>query len=120
MVNSTVRQIIYGIIAVLGAVLTWKNNLAWMFAQSTPPSLIDFWTEAFGSHVAASLAWDIVIAGTAGFVLVLTETRRLGMKKYWPVIYLVCGNMIAAAFALPLFLLFRERHMDAGASSTPG
>lgn len=111
--DTRLLQALYALLAVLGAVMTWSNNLAWM-AETPQPTLSAFWVEAFATPVSSSLAWDILIAGMAGFVLVATEVRRLGMHWGWLVFYLVAGNGIAAAFALPFFLLFRERALAAG------
>jgi hypothetical protein len=111
--GSKARQVLYVVLALLGAGLTWSNNLVWMGnnPDMTNP-LAEFWVEALSSPVGASLAWDIVIAGLAGLVLVVAEQRRLGMRWWWPVLYLVLANLVAAAFALPLFLFFRERAMQ--------
>jgi len=110
-----IRSAVYVVLTLLGVVLTWKNNLAWI-AEVPPDAMLlqQFWIDAFATHIGASLAWDIIVATTAGLVLVIAETRRLGMPRWWPVVYFVLANAIAAAFALPLFLLFRERHMHQG------
>ena len=115
LMTATLRSALYAALAVLGVVLTWKNNLRWMADAPADAMLLQqFWIDAFATHIAASLAWDILIAGTAGLILVIAETKRLGMAKWWPVAYFVLGNAIAAAFALPLFLFFRERHLARG------
>jgi hypothetical protein len=113
--NTRHRQAIYLVLSALGAILTWKNNLEWAAGLEVtgPAALAQFWRDAFATPVSASLAWDILIAGTAAFVLVLVESRRLGMR-WWPLLYLVLGNLIAAAFAFPLFLFFRERRLSQG------
>ena len=110
--GSVVRQVIYGVLAVLGAVLTWRHNLAWIADNPDMSNPVaQFWIDGLATHIGASLAWDIVIAGLAGLVLVVAEQRRLGMSRLWPVAYVVLANGVAAAFALPLFLLFRERSL---------
>ena len=111
--DTRVWQGLYAALAVAGAVLTWKNNLEWMAAEGAAATLPAFWATAFATPIASSLAWDIVIAGMAVLVLVIVETRRLGMWRWWPVLYFVLANGIAAAFAIPLFLLFRERRLAA-------
>lgn len=108
--NTTARQALYLILSVLGATLTWANNLEWMktLEVSGPAALLQFWSDAFATPVSSSVTWDLLIMGAAGFIVVLVESKRLGMK-YWPVIYLVLGNLIAVACIFPLFLFFRER-----------
>jgi len=117
--NSQNRQILYLILSVLGATLTWANNIEWMQTLEVqgPAALMQFWSDAFATPVSSSLAWDIIIVFAMGFVFVLAESRRLKMK-YWPVLYFVLGNVIAAAFIFPLFMFFRERRLDVLAEVT--
>ena len=112
--NTTARQALYLILSVLGATLTWANNLEWMktLEVSGPAALVQFWSEAFVTPVSSSLTWDLIILATATFIFVVVESKRLGMK-YWPVIYLVLGNLIAVACIFPLFMFFRERRISA-------
>lgn len=112
--NTRTRQIIYLILSVLGVVLTWKNNLEWIgtIQASGPAVLVQFWQDAFATPIASSLAWDILIVAVMGMVFVIVESRRLGMR-YWPVLYFVFANFIAAAFIFPLFMFFRERRIEA-------
>lgn len=109
--GTKIRQLLYALLAIAGLVFTWWHNLAWM-AEADDVSIQGFWTLAFDNPVSASLAWDIIIAGAAGFVLVWAETVRIGMSKWWIVAYWVTANLLAAAFALPAFLLLRERHLS--------
>ena len=113
--NPTTRQAAYLTLSVLGAALTWKHNIEWMKTLDATglDTLAQFWTDAFATPVSASLAWDVVIVATAGFVFVLTESLRLKMR-WWPLAYVVLANGIAAAFAFPLFLFFRERKLLEG------
>jgi len=112
--TTKTRQILYIVLSVLGAVLTWKNNLEWMstLQVSGPAVLIQFWQDAFATPIASSLAWDILIVAAMGMVFVVVESRRLGMR-YWPALYFVLANLVAAAFIFPLFMFFRERRIEA-------
>ena len=51
----------------------------------------------------------LLIAAIAGFTWILIEARRLQMKHSW--LYLLTGCCVAFAFAFPLFLFMRERHL---------
>ena len=42
-------------------------------------------------------------------IFVIVESRRIGMRHGWA--FLVVGLFVAFAFAFPLFLLLRERHL---------
>jgi hypothetical protein len=110
--SSSIRQAVYLILCVLGVGLTWWQNLAW-FADGSggDKTLVGFWTEAFATHVSASLTLDIIVVFVAVLILIAAETKRLGMSRLWPLAFVILGNGIAAAFALPLFLFFRERRL---------
>ena len=110
--NTHTRQAIYLTLSALGAILTWKNNLEWMAGLdvSGPAAFARFWEEAFATAVSSSITWDLLIMGAAGFVLVIVESRRLGMR-WWPALYFLLGNLIAVACLFPLFLFFRERRI---------
>lgn len=102
--RSLLRQVTYGVLAVLGVVGTVPNNLmhtgsAWSFV-----------TDATSTPAGRSLSIDLAVLATACVVLVLAESRRLGIR--WPVLYLVLCGAVAAAFAIPLFLLVRERTLE--------
>ena len=102
--GSLVRQGVYGVLALAGAALTMPFNL------QHDGSALDFVRDATSSPAGLSLSFDLVVLATACVVLVLTESRRLGIRRPW--IYLVLCGVVAAAFAIPLFLLVRERALD--------
>lgn len=104
------RQIIYLVLAIAGAVFTWYHNLQYMIANDWVFSISDFIAGGMANPAAASLTMDIGIAAVAGFVWIIFEAQRLGMKHYW--VYLVLGASVAFAFAFPLFLFMRERHLS--------
>ena len=56
-----------------------------------------------------SLTIDILVAATASAVFMVIESRRIAMRRVW--IYIVLIPLVALAFALPLFLAMRERHL---------
>lgn len=101
---SVVRQTTYGVLAAVGAVGTVTNNLAHR------GSALGFLTDATATPAARSVAIDLAVLATACVVLVLVESRRLGIRRPW--VYLVLCGVVAAAFAIPLFLLVRERALE--------
>lgn len=99
------------ILAVVGLIGTWSfNGLA--IAQ-----MRDFVGDWIGSGPAvSSLTVDLLVAAVAGCILIVVESRRLGMRYSW--LYIVLSAVTAFAFAFPLFLAMRERTL-AARSSTP-
>ena len=58
-----------------------------------------------------SLTIELLVAAVAGCVLIVSESRRLGMRHAW--VYLVLAVVTAFAFVFPLFLCNRERRLSA-------
>lgn len=62
------------------------------------------WT---GSAVDMVLTTDLSIVAIASVIFMITEARRLGMKRVW--LYILLSGFTAMAFTFPLFLAMRER-----------
>lgn len=103
-----IRQLIYGLLAIAGLIATWYHNLQFMDGGYSF-DLMTFIQDAYTNHASSSLTNDLVVACLAGLVLIFAESRRLQMRHSW--IYLPLTFSVAFAFALPLFLLMRERHL---------
>lgn len=102
MTAATARQAGYAVAAVLGAVLTWYFNLRY-------DGEVGYLAAWFANDASSSAAVDLLIVSAAVTVFVFTEARRLGMRMVVPVLFLITGVAIAMAFAVPAFLLYRER-----------
>jgi hypothetical protein len=95
--------------AALGLVVPWYFNLA-QVAQHGPFTPLDFMRAGFEvSPLHSSIAADFWIGTTPALVWMGVEGRRLGLRRWG--LYLVLTPLIAFAFAFPLFLLMRERHL---------
>ena len=104
MTATGARQVFYGVAALVGLVLTWYFNLT--YDGST--GYVQAW---FANAASSSAAVDLLVLAAAVSVFVVTEGWRLGMR--WPLAYVVAGVVVAMAFAVPLFLLVRERVLQA-------
>lgn len=102
------KQIIYGVLALLGITLTWYHNIQFAMAHGSL-ALDQFIVDCFVNHAASSIAWDVTIAAIAFLTWSNIEAKRLQMKGWIAFPFLTLG--IALAFAFPLFLLLRERHL---------
>lgn len=103
------RQYAYLALAIAGISATWYHNLAFMQESGGAFDLGAFIAGTFANHAASSIAWDITIACIAFLVWMTGEARRIGMRHAWVYVALTFG--IAFAFAAPLFLYMRERHL---------
>lgn len=105
------KQILYLLLAVTGLCMTWYHNIAFMQEAGGVFSLSAFIEGVYANHASSSIGWDITIACIAFLVWMVGEARMLGMKRVW--VYVLLTFSVAFAFAAPLFLFMRERHLAA-------
>src|SRR5687768_7446921 len=95
-------------LAILGALSTWTYNLRALSELGdafTPAAFVRVGFE--GSALLGSLAADFWVGSTASLIWMISEGRRLQMRRLW--VYAILTFGIAWAFSLPLFLFMRER-----------
>lgn len=115
MTNHRVLFWIYMSLSIIGLVTAWIfNGIAVMNNE-------DYLGAWFGTAVDWVLSSDLTVVAFAVVILMITEAKRLGMKRVW--LYIVLSGVTAMAFTFPLFLAMRERklasvsaHSELGAS----
>ena len=105
--NSQSKQIVYGILAIGGLVVTWYFNFQYLGIEGN--TLKSFIADNKLNAASASVWYDVLIAYIAGVFFIYYESKRIGMRFWW--VYLILSTTVAFAFGLPLFLLMRERHL---------
>ena len=114
--TSMTRQGLYLLLAVVGLIWAWSHGLAfsmdWLTATpnpwNVPQFFVDFFYSAYvASPTAAFLTVDLLGAWFTFLVFVLPESRRLNIKVGW--VYFLLACTAGVCFAMPLFLLHRER-----------
>ena len=65
----------------------------------------------FANNFMKGSAMDLTISVIVFWVYVFVEASRLQMKNPW--LYLLATLLVGLSFALPLFLYFRERRLEA-------
>lgn len=105
------RQLIYLGLAIAGLCMTWYHNIAFMQETGGAFALQPFIDGVFANHASSSIGWDITIACAAFITWMIHESRRIGMKHTW--VYIVLTFCVAFAFAGPLYLFMRDRHLAA-------
>ncbi|MEM9459626.1 MAG: DUF2834 domain-containing protein [Myxococcota bacterium] len=98
-------QLLYLALAIAGATGTWYFNLQM-------DDLSQFFALTWETPVSSSMAVDLLVVVAAFYVLMATEGRRLGIHPAILVILAVLTMVVALAFALPMFLFFRQRALD--------
>jgi hypothetical protein len=63
----------------------------------------------FGTPVDWVLSADLTVVALAAVVFMLSEGKRLGMRRVW--LYIALSFVTAMAFTFPLFLAMRERQL---------
>lgn len=101
----TPLAIAYLALALVGLVGTFVFN-AWTVVAGR-----DYLGDIFGGGPAvSSIGVDLLVVAIAGVVLIVVESRRLGMKRAW--LYIALSGVTAFAFTFPLFLAMRERRLQ--------
>ncbi|MDY7541068.1 MULTISPECIES: DUF2834 domain-containing protein [unclassified Cryobacterium] len=104
--NWTPLALLYLGLGVAGLIGTWTYNI---LSISQARDYVGDWTGSGPS--VSSLTVDLLVTAVAGSILIIVESRRLGMKRGW--LYVVLAFVLAFAFSFPLFLAMRERHLAA-------
>ena len=105
--NWTPLALTWLVLAIAGLIGTWTFN-AFAIVQ-----MRDFIGDWVGSGPAvSSLTVDLLVVAVAGCILIVVESRRLGMKRAW--LYIVLSGLTAFAFTFPLWLAMREQKLAAG------
>jgi len=93
----------YLVLSIVGLVTAWIfNGIAVMNNQ-------DYMTAWFGTAVDWVLSGDFTIVAIAVVVFMISEARRLKMKRVW--LYILLSGVTALAFTFPLFMAMRERRL---------
>ncbi|MEO7060187.1 MAG: DUF2834 domain-containing protein [Lapillicoccus sp.] len=111
--STVIRQVAYAVGALFGGLATWFFNLRY----DGSASYLAAW---FANDASSSAAVDLLVVSAVLTVFVFAESRRLQMRAFVPVLFLVSGLLIAMAFAVPAFLLYRERRLARTSASSGG
>jgi hypothetical protein len=106
----TFRTLLFGLLALAGAALTWYFNIRFMLDSGGAFSLAAFIQQGFANPAAASLSSDVSVAAVTFLIWLPLEARRLQMRRWW--VYALLTVTVAFAFSFPLFLLMREHRLQ--------
>ena len=100
---------LYLIVAILGAALPLSQFFP--FVATSGLNMHLFVEQLFQNHISAFFGLDVIVSSLALWLFVFSEGRRRGMKNLW--FYILCNLAVGVSLALPLFLFFREQHINA-------
>lgn len=106
-----IRTIVFAALALAGAALTWYFNIQFSIESGGGFNLAAFVSDGFANPAAASLSSDVSVAAVTFLIWLPFEARRLSMRRWW--LYALLTVTVAFAFSFPLFLLMRERRLQA-------
>ncbi len=104
---------LYLIAAILGTVLPLSQFIPFLMAHGLDMPL--FFQQLFQNHVSGFFGMDVIVSSLVLWLFVFSEGRRRGMNNLW--LYVVCNLAVGVSLALPLFLFFRERKINAGSEA---
>jgi Terpene cyclase DEP1 len=96
---------IYFILAIFGLCATWYYNIQY-FAQGGAAALSTYLQSALVNLVTTGITVDVYFSAFVFSIWVLRESTRVGLQR--PFVYILLCFAVGLAFALPLFLAFRE------------
>ena len=112
----------YGTIALLALIATWSQNLSYFrpeeglllgFVRATGR----FWPETLATPASVSITVDLGLFLLAAAIFMVIESRRLDIRFPW--LYVMLGLLVAISVTFPLFLITRERRLDAREHAAP-
>ena len=95
---------LYIVTAALGLVTAVYYGLPFWLSPEAGPS--EFLRQASANAVARTLNADLAIVYVASCIWMVHEGRRLKMPHVW--LYIVGNTLVAVAFGLGLFMVFRH------------
>ena len=102
-------QWLYLAAAILGTVLPLSQFIPFLAAYGF--DVPAFFRQLFQNHVSAFFGMDVIVSSLVLWLFVFSEGRRRGMKNLW--VYVACNLAVGVSLALPIFLFFRERKLEA-------
>lgn len=95
---------LYFAVAIIALLVTWYFNIQFLVqGGSIMPAV--FFGAAFANPLTTSITLDVIFAAIVFSIWVVSESKRLGLRRSW--VYIVLCFAVALAVAFPLFLGIR-------------
>jgi hypothetical protein len=101
--------VVYAALAVVALIVTLVNNLAFFLQPQTGglvTGVVGYVSALYANPAVASFTNDIIVYVVVGYVFMVVEARRLGIRHVW--VYLVLSSLVAVSVMFPLFLIVRQ------------
>lgn len=106
---TDLKKTIYLILTIVGFILPYYFVFKFYTANemTTSAALAQLVSTDWGALFVA----DLTVSVFAAWTFIYNEAKRLKMNYWW--VYPIATMMVGLSFALPLFLYFRERQLEA-------
>lgn len=95
-------------LSIIGTVLPLSQFVP--FVAENGMNMLLFFEKLFINEISSFFAMDVIVAAAVTALLIAYETKRLKIKNTW-VCYIGLFT-VGVSCGLPLFLYFRERHLE--------
>ena len=105
--------IVYAVIAVVALVVTQANNIAFFLQPQNGGmngGIVGYVSALYANPAVASFTNDLILYVVAGYIFMVVEARRLGIRHVW--VYLLLSSFLAVSVMFPLFLIARQITMS--------
>ncbi|WP_088894078.1 DUF2834 domain-containing protein [Leptolyngbya ohadii] len=100
---------LYLVLCIVGTVLPYAYLVPFLMAHGLDLPL--FFQQLFANHVSSLFGVDFIISSIVLWLFIFWEGNRLQMKHLW--VYLASNLTVGISLALPLFLLMRQKKLEA-------
>jgi hypothetical protein len=98
----------YLLLCVVGTILPYAQFLPFLRMHGLDPGL--FLSQLFANPVSGFFGVDVMVSAVVLWVFVLSEGRRLGIRRLWAP--LAASLVVGVSLGLPLFLYLRARQLE--------
>lgn len=102
-------QRIYFLLCLLGTFLPYSQFAPFLLDEGFAPQL--FIEQLFVNRISSFFAMDLIVTSLVFWLFVYLEGTRLKMPHLW--VYVASNLVVGVSLGLPLFLLMRQRHLEA-------
>ncbi|MDP3675343.1 MAG: DUF2834 domain-containing protein [Novosphingobium sp.] len=109
--GTTIKHALFVVLAVGSLLLVWPFAFEWMAAGGNILNLPSFFIDSYrGNPASAFLTIDILVAWIVFMIWVVGDAAKIGLGAKWGWLFLAL-SFLGTCFALPLYLVTRERFL---------
>jgi len=102
-----VKKNVYLLLTFLGLLFPYYFIFKFFTVEHAPA--LQAIVQLFATNMSAAFNVDLLMSVVITWVFIIFEGRRIDMKNWW---LFLPATLIGLSFALPLFLYFRENHLE--------